>query len=86
MNYGVILGYGSIIGIINSDDIYQPDAISIVKKYFANNPKSSFLFGTVERNYLGQNKILKSGFFKLDTFFHSIIIKSIIGSHKKNIY
>lgn len=62
MNYGLKLAKGQIIGIINAGDIYKPDALSTVSKYFKKKDNLSFLFGTVERHYLGNNVILKSGF------------------------
>ena len=62
MNYGLKLANGQVIGILNSGDIYTKNSINIVKNYFLENQNLSFLFGTVERHYLGNNMILKSGF------------------------
>ena len=53
MNYGLKLASGKVIGIINSGDIYTKDSFDIVKKYFIQKENLSFLFGTVERHYLG---------------------------------
>lgn len=64
MNYGIISSSGSIIGIINSDDIYKKDAIETINRCFEKQNDCSFVFGTVERHYLGNNKIIKSGFDK----------------------
>ena len=64
MNYGIKLSTGDIIGILNSGDIFAENALKLVSKYFENNKNISFLFGTVERNYLGNNKIIKHGFNK----------------------
>jgi glycosyltransferase involved in cell wall biosynthesis len=61
MNFGLIASTGSIIGIINSDDIYEYNAIEIVNSYFTNN-RCSFVFGSVERNYIQNNKIIKTGY------------------------
>ena len=34
MNKGLRLCSGDIVGILNSDDIYYPDTLSIVNSYF----------------------------------------------------
>ena len=62
MNYGLRLASGQVIGILNSGDIYTKNSLDIVKNYFLENQNLSFLFGTVERHYLGNNMVLKSGF------------------------
>ena len=62
MNYGLKLSKGDIISILNSGDIFTKDALNIVSRYFTTNNKLDFLFGTVERHYLGNNVILKSGY------------------------
>ena len=41
-----------IIGILNSDDVYYPEALSIVNKYFSSNPDIDFLFGSVHKHKL----------------------------------
>lgn len=62
MNYGLMLSSGEVICIINSGDTFKDNALNIVSNYFINNNNLSFLFGTVERHYLGNNMILKTGF------------------------
>lgn len=62
MNYGLKLAKGNIIGIINAGDIYSSNALSIVNDYFKKDKDLSFLFGTVERHYLKNNIIIKTGF------------------------
>lgn len=64
MNYGIMLSKGEIIGMINSGDIFKEKALTTVANYFKNNKDLSYLFGTVQRHYLGNNVILKSGFDK----------------------
>ena len=64
MNYGLQLAKGDVIGIINSGDIFTKNSFEIIKNYFSKNKNLSFLFGTVKRNYLGNNVILKSGYNK----------------------
>ena len=62
MNFGLRLATGKIIGILNAGDIYTQSSFKIIENYFLKNKNLSFLFGTVERNYLGNNMILKTGF------------------------
>lgn len=64
MNYGLRLAKGEVIGIINSGDIFTKNSFEIIKNYFSKNENLSFLFGTVKRNYLGNNVIVKTGFNK----------------------
>jgi len=51
INRGILLSSGEIIGILNSDDLYTNDALTIVKNYFVNN-NIDFLFGTVKKDRL----------------------------------
>ena len=64
MNYGLKLSSGNIITILNSGDVFTVNALDIVSKYFYKNKNLDYLFGTVERHYLNNNIILKSGFDK----------------------
>lgn len=52
MNKGIKNCKGSIIGILNSDDIYYSNAISTAVKYFINNRNIDFLFGGVIKHKL----------------------------------
>tara|TARA_B100001175_G_C19389788_1_gene580833 strand:+ start:86 stop:826 length:741 start_codon:yes stop_codon:yes gene_type:complete len=52
MNKGLEKATGDIIGILNSDDIFYPDALKIVNQYFINNSKLDFLFGSVYKHKL----------------------------------
>lgn len=47
MNKGINSCTGDIIGILNSDDIYFPEALKIVNEYFKANEDLDFLFGSV---------------------------------------
>ena len=49
MNKGIKNTAGDIIGILNSDDFYYADALSIVNHYFTKYPNIDFLFGTVQK-------------------------------------
>ena len=48
MNKGINYASGDIIGFLNSDDFYYPDALETVAKYF-NHKEIDFLFGTVKK-------------------------------------
>jgi glycosyltransferase involved in cell wall biosynthesis len=52
MNKGIKKSTGDIIGILNSDDIFFPDALKIVNKYFLLNFDLDFLFGSVYKHKL----------------------------------
>ena len=52
MNKGINVSKGDIIGILNSDDIYYPDALNTVNKYFSSHPDIDFLFGSVLKHKL----------------------------------
>ena len=52
MNKGIDVSNGDIIGILNSDDIYYPEALNIVNKYFSFHPDIDFLFGSVHKHKL----------------------------------
>jgi len=58
MNKGIKYSSGKYLGIINSGDLYNSNALSTIKSYFTKHEKLDFIFGTV------QKKILKSGFKK----------------------
>ena len=51
MNKGLSLCTGEIVGILNSDDFYFPDTLSIVNKYFSTK-EIDFLFGSVIKHKL----------------------------------
>ena len=52
MNKGIKKATGDIIGILNSDDIYYPEALSIINNYFLSDEKLEFLFGSVYKHKL----------------------------------
>ena len=58
MNKGVKYSTGKYIGMVNSGDKYNSNALSIIKNYFTKDKKLDFIFGSV------QKKILKSDFKK----------------------
>ena len=52
MNKGIKKATGDVIGILNSDDIYYPDALKIINDYFSSDEKLDFLFGSVYKHKL----------------------------------
>jgi glycosyltransferase involved in cell wall biosynthesis len=50
-NKGIKMANGKYIGIINSDDIYTVNALSIINNYFCNNSKIDFVFGSVKKHW-----------------------------------
>ena len=52
MNKGIKACTGDIIGMLNSDDIYFPEALKFVNQYFTEQENLDFLFGTVEKHKL----------------------------------
>ncbi len=52
INKGLKMTSGDIIGILNSDDTYTNDALTLVKKYFENFERVDFVFGSVIKDRL----------------------------------
>ena len=52
MNKGIKKATGDVIGILNSDDIYYPNALKIINNYFSSDEKLDFLFGSVYKHKL----------------------------------
>ena len=50
-NKGLNLARGDYIGIINSDDTYENDALHILTKYIAKNTNIDFIFGSVKKHW-----------------------------------
>lgn len=51
LNKGINLSQGDVIGILNADDFYYPNALEIAKKYFEKE-EIDFLFGSVMKDRL----------------------------------
>jgi glycosyltransferase involved in cell wall biosynthesis len=58
MNKGIQYSSGEYIGIINSGDLYNDNALLTIESYLTKSDEIDFVFGTVHK------KILKSGFNK----------------------
>ena len=52
MNVGIKNSKGTIIGILNSDDVYFKNTFKIVNKYFQDQKSLDFLFGSVYKHKL----------------------------------
>lgn len=76
LNKGIKLSNGKIIGIINSDDRYNSNALKIVSNYFLNHKKVDFFFGAVKKNKWGIKDVKK--------IYHGFHPKKI--SYKFNVY
>tara|TARA_Y100000768_G_scaffold388707_2_gene386346 strand:+ start:3146 stop:3970 length:825 start_codon:yes stop_codon:yes gene_type:complete len=50
-NKGMELSRGEYIGIVNSDDTYRPNALSIISNYIDNNENIDFIFGSVQKRW-----------------------------------
>ncbi len=56
-NKGVLLATGEIIGIINSDDWYELNAISLVVKEYIKNPEIDIFYGKTNFLYSSSSKL-----------------------------
>jgi glycosyltransferase involved in cell wall biosynthesis len=50
-NKGIALAEGEFIGIINSDDVYTPNALQYVINYYRKDNSFDFIFGAVKKHY-----------------------------------
>tara|TARA_B100000780_G_scaffold276761_1_gene245996 strand:+ start:135 stop:971 length:837 start_codon:yes stop_codon:yes gene_type:complete len=50
-NKGMSVAKGEFIGIINSDDLYTKNSLSIISKYVLSNKKIDFIFGSVKKHW-----------------------------------
>ena len=50
-NKGMQLATGDFIGMVNSDDTLERDALSILVKYINKNPNIDFVFGSVKKHW-----------------------------------
>jgi len=50
-NKGMRVALGDYIGIINSDDVFLPNALEILEKYITQYPSCDFFFGSVKKHW-----------------------------------
>jgi glycosyltransferase involved in cell wall biosynthesis len=60
MNKGLNLARGKVIGIISSDDILLPEALSKVAQVFEDNPRAEVVYGAAELNTSGNSPVIFS--------------------------
>ena len=65
MNSALSLVQTETLIFLNSGDVFTKNSFEIIKNYFSKNNNLFFLFGTVKRNYLGNNVIVKTGFKRI---------------------
>ncbi|HMM19577.1 MAG TPA: glycosyltransferase family 2 protein [Selenomonadales bacterium] len=62
-NKGIKASTGDIIGIINADDYYEPNAVELAVNALSENPDKGFVFGDLEmRDMDGNKQYLLKGF------------------------
>lgn len=74
MNKGIRLAAGDIIGILNSDDWYEPDTSAIVQRFMEKRPDTDILMGAMKIHNNGQEitkRIRKSPWVTSRNFNHS---------------
>ena len=83
MNFGIKKSTGDIIGILNSDDFYNKNALKIVSNYFMKN-KIDFLFGSVKKKRIYHNFFPDRLWYTFNVFpSHSVSFFIIKNSQKK---
>ena len=60
MNKGLNLARGKVIGIISSDDILLPEALSKVAQVFKDNPRAEVVYGAAELGASGNSPLIFS--------------------------
>lgn len=83
MNVGIKKSTGDIIGILNSDDFYNKNALKIVSSYFVKN-KIDFLFGSVKKRRIYHNFFPERLWYTFNVFpSHSVSFFIKQNSQKK---
>jgi glycosyltransferase involved in cell wall biosynthesis len=60
MNKGLNLARGKVIGIISSDDILLPEALSKIAQVFGDNPRAEVVYGAAELSTSGNSPVIFS--------------------------
>jgi glycosyltransferase involved in cell wall biosynthesis len=73
MNKGIAIATGELIGIINSDDWYEPDAVKIIVNSYLNNPNKLIFHGNrYDVDAIGNKRIYKFNNSKFKFFYFSM--------------
>ncbi len=67
INKGIRLSRGQIIGVLNSDDVYYPETLELVNKYFLNK-KIDYIFGSVLKERLMHGFWPKKIWYKFNVY------------------
>ena len=87
MNKGVSLANGEIIGIINSDDWYESNAVKLVVNAFHNNPKKQIFHGDrYDIDDGGKKKIRKYNSSEFKFIYYGMTYNHPSMFFHKNIY
>ena len=73
LNAGIKISKGDIIGVLNSKDIFYPNALKTINKYF-NNHSIDFLFGAVKKKKLIINSNQKKYFIDSIFTLHTLVV------------
>ena len=85
MNKGIEIATGDIIGIINSDDWYNPNAIKIVEKEFDKYPDVDIIYSPID-NYFAEEYVAKFIPGKLDKLTIRFTLNHPSCFIKKHVY
>ncbi|KST63649.1 glycosyltransferase family 2 protein [Mastigocoleus testarum] len=85
MNKGIKVATGDIIGIINSDDWYNPNAIKIVEKEFDKYPDIDIIYSPID-NYFAEEYVAKFIPGKLDKLIIRFTLNHPSCFIKKHVY
>ena len=58
MNKGISIARGRYVGILNSDDEYLPETLSLVRKHLESNPGSQIIYGDLYMGESMSNKLI----------------------------
>ena len=98
LNHGFARSTGDILGFINADDYFLPNALSNVEKYFSMNGSKQFISGTGIRIVMNQGSIKITptkltitkflygacNIFQQGTFFPAFMYREVGGFNEKN--
>lgn len=75
MNKGISLAKGELVGIVNSDDFYEPDCLETVAAHY--NPQN----GPYQILYGGMRRLDQHGALRAEVFFHHNFLRQQMINH-----